>query len=97
MVTAKTATHLKVQQNGWIVQVTTKPGSVHSTGARDLRFALEYKASTGVWVQVHGDYADEGAARRALADSNPRITYRLVAFNDYGRVALPKGWEGPRQ
>lgn len=85
---------IKVQSNGAVVLETRGPDFVRSGFARNLRYALEYKSAGGSWVRVHGEYDDEGAARRALRESNPRIIWRLVAFNEFGAVALPKGWQG---
>lgn len=85
---------IKVQSNGAVVLRTRGPNFVRTGFAPDLRFALEYKAAGGSWVRIHGEYDDERKARRALAESNPRIIWRLVAFNEFGAVALPKGWQG---
>lgn len=84
---------LRVNANGAIVLETREPGRVSSGFAPDLRYHLEYK-SVKSWVAVHGSYDNDATARRVLAESNGRITWRLVASNQYGSVALPKGWRG---
>lgn len=83
---------IKVQSNGAVVLQTRDSGFVRTGFAHNVRYALEYKAANGSWVRLHGEYDDGRTARQALAESNPRIIWRLVAFNEFGAVALPKGW-----
>lgn len=92
---------LLFQKNGLIVVETRGENFVNTIGARDLRYRLEYKAGTtgayrsrSPWVPIHGEFTDEVMARKALGLSNRNISYRLVAFNEIGWVALPKRWKG---
>lgn len=91
-----TTYRLRVNPNGWIVLETRAPGSISSGAARDLTYHLEYKSTNG-WVPVTGTYHCDREARVALASANQRIIWRLVASNEHGSVALPKGWRGFEQ
>lgn len=90
------ATRLIVQSNGVICEKRTAPGRTQWTGARDLRFRLEWLSDRG-WWQFPGNVVDEGAARRMFREQRKRnrsIRWRLVAFNEIGAVALPAKWQG---
>lgn len=94
----KGSSKLILQSNGWIVLEVRGARFVHWGPARGLRYRLEYKSIKG-WHPISGWFEDDMTARQVLRESNersPRIAWRLVAFNDDGEVALPKGWEGPR-
>jgi hypothetical protein len=84
---------LVVQSNGWIVLETRGDRFVQTSPARDLVYRLQYKSTKG-WWEVTGEFHDEMTARQALREANPRIQWRLVASNEHGIVALPKGWRG---
>lgn len=84
---------LLVQENGMIVLETRGANFVRTGIARDLRFHLEYRSIKGWWT-VTGWFEDEMTARQMLREANPNIQWRLVATNEYGSVALPKGWQG---
>lgn len=85
---------LSVQKNGVIGVVTVTPGRRHSTFARDVSFCIEWLANVG-WTQLAGSTSDPQQALREFQDLSRRhktIRYRLVAFNDIGRVRLPRYW-----
>ena len=87
---------LVVQSNGWIVLETRGDRFVSSGPARDLVFRLQYKSTKGWWA-ITGEFTDDLTARQVLREcqkESPRIEWRLVASNEHGVVALPKGWEG---
>lgn len=84
---------LRVNSNGWIVLETRSPGCINSGVAHDLSYHLEYKSTAG-WVKVHGTYDNDRDARAARGAANRKITWRLVASNEHGSVALPPSWRG---
>ena len=85
---------LSVQRNGVIGVETITPGSRHSTFARDVSFCIEWRANIG-WVALTGTTSNPSDALREFRDLRRRhktIRYRLVAFNEIGRVPLPRSW-----
>lgn len=85
---------LLVQSNGWIVLETRGDGFVHSLGAPDLVYHLEWKAADGSWQRLTGELRDDATARMALREANPRIIWRLVAACGELTVVIPKNWKG---
>lgn len=84
---------LRVNKNGAIVLETREPGRINSGFAGDLVYHLEYKSTAG-WVKIYGTYEHDTLARKALQAANRKITWRLVASNEHGSVALPRNWRG---
>lgn len=84
---------LRVNSNGVIALVTREPGRISSCFAGDLVYHLEYKSTKG-WVRLHGTFNNDREARAARLAVNPKITWRLVASNEHGSVALPRNWRG---
>jgi hypothetical protein len=85
---------LTVQKNGVIGVETITPGCRHSAFARDVSFCIEWLANIG-WTQLAGSTTNPAEALRefqALRRRHKTISYRLVAFNDIGRVRLPRSW-----
>lgn len=91
----ETAEHrrLVLQQNGMIVLETRGGKFVRTSVARDLRYRLQYKSIQG-WWDISGWFEDELTARQMLREANPNISWRLVAFNEHGAIALPNSWRG---
>jgi hypothetical protein len=88
---------LHVQENGHIVITTRRPGIVHTTGARDLRFRIEWFSNRG-WRAFGGEILSDREARDAIRyqrSRNRSIRWRLMAFNPAGECRVPHGWKGP--
>lgn len=85
--------HLTVNPLGIVCQVTRLPGSVRSAIARDVRFQLELKCNTG-WHTL-STHDDRHEAARSFRETRRyrTFTFRLVAFNEAGRVVMPRNWQ----
>lgn len=85
---------LTVQKNGVIGVAYSAPGIRGCRIANDVSFCIEWLANVG-WTQLAGAVANPNEALREFQDLRRRhktISYRLVAFNDVGRVRLPRSW-----
>jgi len=85
---------LEVQKNGMVVVHSIEPRLQSWTGAKGLCFRIEWWSNQG-WQEFPGEIDDPETARRRVQEQrlrNPTISWRLVAFNDVGEVALPKKW-----